>query len=78
MSFAKTFTKPLGFFDSLYVTLVLLTNKERKCRWPQQPSGTACLFCQGEANMGENLKNGKHLFFIDLELVVQIFVSLEV
>ena len=28
--------------------------------------------------MGENLKNCKHLVFIDLQKVVQIFVSLEV
>lgn len=28
--------------------------------------------------MGENLKNCKHLVFIDLQIVVQIFVSLEV
>lgn len=78
VGFAKILTKPRGFFDSPDVTLVLLADEERKCRCPQQPSGNTFLFCQGEANMGENLKNGKYLFFIDLKLLVQIFVSLEV
>lgn len=78
VSLPKTLTEPQGFLDSPNVVLVLLTDEERKFWWPQRPSGNTYLFCQGAANMGENLKNGKHLFFIDLKLVVQIFVSLEV
>lgn len=47
-------------------------------RSPRQPSGNTCLCWQGVADKGENLKNCKHLVFIDLQLVVQIFVSFEV
>ena len=44
-------------------------------RSPWKPPENTCLCWQGVVDKGENLKNSQHLVLIDLQLVVQIFVS---